>query len=346
MPSIVLRIQDLHPNTCGTDSNQRSTWFSYVRRTYTREHGGTVEPPTMSEFMRELGALRPDFTFYSEGSTLDQAKQSLAGNNFQSLPRRPRYIREDAWNKKLKIITFVRAIIAFNAYARIRRELGTTPNHNVDFIGAASDSHMQRNTWEPRFHGRCVLYLADSKLNHLIELVINDRQRDFWLCIMELYDAQRAIRQLQNPQYARGNDSRPRQPGPTPQVARTAPRPTQRNNTVDQPTSRIAEEYLNRGDEVEEDVIPNTAQIAAMIARSGVELPRDFRKIMFEVCVAAQMSHPLEQVPETAQEATVIDRDTVAGMLHAFATSTNGEFQVELSELREYIDQSGYIITM
>jgi hypothetical protein len=296
-------IINLRPNTFALhNTTSQSTWFSYIRRTYSRELGGTIIPPTMSEFIRELCRVCRDrgFLFYTEGDSFEPMKHRLSYNRFPDLPIRPRYMSDNAWANKLKIVTWVQTVLAFNAYAKVCSSCSRLMSHGVDFLGSASNTHSFRNCWTPRFHGRCVLHLADAKIEHLIELVKDDRIRDFWQCIFDLYDSQSFNRRLQNPSYNRIVDpdrQRRRQIHTLhepPLHPLPSPLPRQRTGTVENPNSLAAEEYLNRPDDAEDDAIPDNQQIAAMLTRITNPLPRDLRKIFYDMCVASQMSYHVE----------------------------------------------------
>lgn len=311
MPTFSTRISNLRPNTADSNNqNSQSTWFSYVRCTYSREYGGQSIPPTMSEFMRELNQLSGRFEFVANGDTLEEAKISLSNNIFPRVPSRPRYLSDNAWSDRIKVHAWVRMIIAFNCYAKLRELYNVTPSHNVDFIGSAGNNHSRRNRWEPRFHGRCVLHLSDDTIARIILLVTENASLSttlFWREIFYLYESNQYIRRLQNPRYAvtgqPQQESRP-QAVPIPPIApSTSSIRSSSIGTVDDPNTVIAQEYLNREEEANFDIIPDNQQIAAMIARTENLLPRDFRKILYEMCIAAQISHEVETHEEILPQA-------------------------------------------
>ena len=305
MPSFQRTIFDLRPNTSApNNTNSRSTWFSYVRTAYSRRYGGTVIPPTMTQFMYELNNLQQTFSFRTEGGP-DEACNTLRRNIFPSLPFRRQRSRT-AWQEKLKIITWVRMVLAFNYYAKLRASYHLSPSHNVDFIGSASDTNIHRNCWEPRFHGRCVLYIADSKLTHMIELVSSERTEDFWQCIINLYDEQVFVHRLQHPRYDYNVVTRDSQNRTTPESspAPATRMPPSRTGTVDNPGTPAAQEYLSREEDAVDDMIPDNQQIAAMLARTENLLSRDFRKTLYDMCIAAQMSYPITTQEEPSPQET------------------------------------------
>ena len=65
-----------------------------------------------------------------------------------------------------------------------------------------------------------------------------------------------------------------------------------------------------------------------MIARSENALPRDLRKILYDLCIAGQISHPVENNEETPSELTA----ALSGAFESFLGLEN----VGTTELEEF----------
>ena len=284
-------IEELKPNTIPTNNvGSQSTWFSYVRYTYSREFGGTILPPTMTKFFQAWHDTDQSFRFSTCSSDFTEAKQELSRNSFP-------VIRHLQRGQKFKHGVWVRMVAAFNAYAKLREAFGKTPSHGVDFIGLAGNNYCNRNRWRPRFHGRCVLHIADELLENMFEAIRDNRLTDFWTKIFNLYDNQYLRSQLQFPAYIRNNNNNPFS-------SRHSSANSTRSTAVDNPTSPISQEYLTRTENVSEDFIPDNQQVAAMLTQIANPIPRDVRKIIYDMCIAAQMSEPIEISEERQPIAT------------------------------------------
>ena len=187
MPFIYKRVTELTGNTFDPNvPNSQSTWFSYVRTVYSPQRGGTIKPPTKTEFMRELRSFNNNedyMAFACVGDDIEECKRSLSYCAF------PEFRRSESvlWRKDLKIATWARMILAFNMYAEVRKRFNMHKCNRVDFIGSTNSS---MSLWEACFHGRCVLYIKDVDINHMMDLIDDNRAEDFWLRIFEIYNGQ------------------------------------------------------------------------------------------------------------------------------------------------------------
>jgi hypothetical protein len=184
MTEITKTINDLIPNTTHPNNkNCQASWFSHVRKLSSNYYEGTIEPPTKAPFVNEWSKLDSSFIFTCIGKTFEECKKSLENCSLPEI-KAPFIVGF----KKIRTITWTRMILALNMYAAVRRQFNCLPCNNVDFIGSAGDDQFLRDTWEPRFHDRCVLFLSDSKLRHMIELIETNRTKDFWRCIFDIYE--------------------------------------------------------------------------------------------------------------------------------------------------------------
>lgn len=302
MPTFTRSVAQLSPDTSDpNNSNSQSSWFSYVRTVYSPQRGGTIKPPTKTEFMREWNSCwRSGFTFTSRGETLEEHKTSLLGTHFPPFYMSHIRSEDDRW-KKLKVVTWTRMVMAFNMYADARKLLNMRPSCRVDFIGSMADRH-NVSRWEDCFHGRCVLYIRDEEIVQMSEMLRDGRTSDFWRCIFRIYDCQFTninIRINRSHEIPRGTS--PVDQSETHEVSRFIPAvqsqtPAPSVPRVDNPTHSIAQEYLNRTDDEEEDIALDNQQIANMIMNTRDPLPDEIKKIIHETCVALHMSCSL--VPE------------------------------------------------
>jgi hypothetical protein len=201
------------------------------------------------------------------GDTIEQCEQSLKTYRFPYYPV-PRSITN---RNKLVAITWVRMIMAFNMYAYVKRTIDTIPsnNLNIDFIGSCGSS----NRWENRFNGRCLLYIENSKLEHMIQLTLNGQHEDFWNNIFEIY----------NSINFNTFNGRPRRRASN---RRTSRRQRVNISSVDNPTHQIAAEYFARTDEDETEFIPSNQHIANLIIRADVCLPNELLQTIYEICMS------------------------------------------------------------
>ncbi len=187
MIEIIKTIDDLAPNTTHPNNkNCQTSWFSHVRK-LSSNYEGTIESPTKAPFVNEWKKLDSSFIFTCIGKTFEECKKSLENCSLPEI-QTPFIMGGMSDFKKLRTITWTRMILAFNMYATVRRQFNCLPCNNVDFIGSAGDDHFLRDTWEPHFHNRCVLFLSDSILQHMIELIETKRTKDFWRCIFDIYE--------------------------------------------------------------------------------------------------------------------------------------------------------------
>ncbi len=289
MPRITREIADLTPNTFDpNNSNSQSTWFSYVRTVYSRERGGTILPPTKTEFMREWNSYDPNFVFTVEADTLEECKRALSFNCFPRISYIGR-LSGSRLTTRNKAIAWTRMIMAFNMYADVKREFGVLQNNHIDFIGSKRNDTIIEHTWDTAFHRRCILFISNDKLQQLLELSnyctnssIDNEQ--FWSYIFEIYDNLPTNRRFRV-RIDRNNNNNiaisPPAPAPTPAVS-----------SVDNPTHTIAQEYMSRDTEENEEDVPSNHEIAEMIANAE-NLPSELRKEIYETCMAFHISHPL-----------------------------------------------------
>lgn len=190
MPTLTRTISQLAPNTSDPNNpNSQSSWFSYVRTVYSRQRGGTVIPPTKTEFMREWNSCcRSNFNFRSHGETLEEHKAFLESNRFPPLLISSITSGQDL-TKELKIATWTRMIMAFNMYADVRRLFHERKSNKVDFISSMGNDYSV-NRWESYFQGRCVLFIRDEEIRHMSELIKHYVNIDFWRHIFHIYESQ------------------------------------------------------------------------------------------------------------------------------------------------------------
>ena len=268
-------VAQLTPNTVSEHNpRSQSSWFSFIRR-YSRERRGAVIPVTKTEFTRAWNSMRPDFEFVcsspasgdigivSIDTILNNLKEELKNNVFPEY-QRPHRVAETAW---------VRIILAFNMYAEVRRELGLLPNNRIDFLGSTGNAC---NIWENRFNGRRVLYVNDNQLIDLVRLIDNGINDEAWQLIFNIYESLYPLPISRSPRRLASRRSRGLQ-----------------FRTVDSPTHSIAQEYLNRTDDNELDIIPDNQQIANMVLQTNNILPYDLRKMIYETCTALHISHAI-----------------------------------------------------
>ena len=250
MPYMFRTIADITPNTYSQDDLFQSVKF------YSKEYESLLDTPEENEFMHELTKYNPNSRYFCDGDNLEDI-QAYLKDYCRFIPFT---ISSNSENfNKLKAITWVRMIIAFNLYAACRCTIGILPYDRIDFIGSAGDNNPNRNTWESRFNDRCVLFISDEKLWKMIQLTEEQKAEEFWECIFEIYDSQHFNATL----------------CPT-------------NNDL---IGEIAQEYLNR--ENEEEYIPSNRQIADMIIGLDVSLPADVRKLICELCVTSYISQSM-----------------------------------------------------
>ena len=357
MPALSMGFEHLAPNTFHlNDSSTLSSWFSYVRSIYSPQHGGTVRPPTKTEFMREWNyniRNNANHTFTCAGDCLTSIKRSLMYSRFPEIRYSDSSTRQ-SYADKIKAEAWTRIIAAFNMYAAVRGLMGECGSNYVDFIGSAGDSNYFVSGWEARFHNRCVLYIKDRHLLSLIELSRQSNMlQEFWCRIFSIYDGLYYIPRFNHSPIMFVN-SEPHHDEE--EIALTSeqiadmivngdPLTDEINNviretyedldipnttvlsqnrrrlhnfwlnifnlydgqffisransepdppvipTVDAPDHSIAQEYLSRTDDTDEDIVLDNQQIANMIINTRDPLPDDIKKIICEICVALHMSH-------------------------------------------------------
>jgi len=189
MPYVTRTMTDIAPDTFDPlNPNAQSSWFSYVRTVFSRKYEGTVDPPTKTQFMREWDKYNSNSTYVFGGENLESCKEYLKKYcRFLPFMVSSRNTVEFNFNK-IKAVTWMRMIVAFNLYAAFRKKIDLLPYNKIDFIGSAGDNNPNRNSWEPHFHGRCVLFISDEKLWKMIQLTEEDKITEFWKCIFEIYD--------------------------------------------------------------------------------------------------------------------------------------------------------------
>lgn len=257
MPYITRSLYELAPNTSSSSNiRSQSLWFSRVRNEFTRAYGGTVRPPTRTEFMREWNFIPEEYEIRCSGNNLEEYKESLKHFHLPYF-HIPLQGRESTRYNKIKAATWVRMILAFNMYADVRNLLMLSPDNRIDFIGSSGHD---RNSLSIRFSGCYVLHLLNDILHHMIYLITEGRNADFWELIFDIYDNHRT----------RHNSFRHEQ--------------YDNIINVDSPTHAIAQEYLNRTDDNELEIIPNNQQIADIIMQIKSSIPHNIRKIIYEAC--------------------------------------------------------------
>jgi len=196
MPRVPRILRDIAPNTFDpNNTNSQSTWFSYVHTVYSRRYGGTVVPPTKTEFMRIWNCYYQEYEFFYQGETLKECKENLKYNIFPYavFPSvRHRITARNYTSTVQKVIAWTRMIMAFNMYADVCEIFGMQCN-KIDFIGSKTGC----NTWKSMFHQRCVLFINNEKLQEMIELSNNISSdsvnsivnyNKFWQNIFDIYD--------------------------------------------------------------------------------------------------------------------------------------------------------------
>ncbi len=283
MPHISRTIADLTPNTFDLNNpSTQSTWFSHVRTVYATQHGGIILPPTKEMFMCEWNIYDINNFHTYGGPNLESCKEYLKNYyHFLSFSISPRRTRIENIIK-IKVVTWTRMILAFNLYAEFRRAINLSPYNKVDFIGSKRGDINSTDFWEPHFHGRCVLFISNGKLQHMMYLTESNRTYDFWQCIFDIYDAQRFDARFQ---YTESENNIIISNIFEEQVT------TEQIPIVDNQNYQIAQEYLNNINEEETDV--NNQQIANMIMNYESSLPSELRKTIFEYCLAFHISHPI-----------------------------------------------------
>ncbi len=285
MPTIEKTLSNLAPNTFDPNHPSRqSTWFSYVRTVYSREHSGTIVSPTKTEFVRAWNSYDLEFKFRCTGNSLEDMKISLSRNVFPAcinLSRRQRVSAET--------IAFTRIIMAFNMYAEVCKELGITliSNNRIDFIGSKRmrDAHIRT-----MFNNRKIIFINNEKLQSLIESSSTLSHNScfierFWNGIFDLYNnvyVSRTGRGFTRTQSITMPDNNIEIPEPTPEPV---------VSYVDNPTHSIAQEYIERLED-ENEYVPSNHQIAEMILNSS-DLPENLKKEIYETCMAFYISHPI-----------------------------------------------------
>ncbi len=247
MPFVSMTTAGLVPNIFDQFNPQNPVrWFSFIRHYSKRECFGTIAPPTKREFMKEWDSLDRSYIFASNGNTIEDSKRYTRRYSFQSYYLLSIPIEER--NNKLKHVTWVRMILAFNMYAKIRQSFGLQPYHKIDFIGSIGNNHPERNKCKNWFDGKKVLFISNEKLHNLIHLTEINNTNEFWDCIFEIYDNLNI-----NCEYNINS-----------------------NLTLEQ-------EYTNReNDELE--MFTNNQQIANMIMKIRYELPKELKKNIFNTC--------------------------------------------------------------
>jgi hypothetical protein len=280
MPSKILR--DLAPNTFDqNNSNSQSTRFSYVRTVYSRQYGGTVVPPTKTEFMRIWNSYDQEYEFFYQGDTLEECKHNLSVNVFPSI--RHIITARNYTLAKQKAIAWTRMIMAFNMYANILREFNVSQNNYIDFIGSKTGYDI----WKSMFHRRCVLFINNEKLQEMIELSNNissidlhSDHRRFWQNIFDIYDILPINRRFRTRTIPNGITI----------ITQQVPIRTRGSRSS---SINTEQEYLSREHEETDLVNLDNQQIANMIMNIENPLPDDVKKTIFDTCLALHISHAI-----------------------------------------------------
>lgn len=304
MPVISRTVSELASNLATTN---QSAWFSYVRRVYSRQNGGSVLPPTKTEFTRMWSAADQNFSFMSEGENFEECRRNLQYNTFPFQSIALTIALRARFSHYLKAKVWTNMIMAFNMYAAIRKEFNMFPNNKVDFIGSTNSSI---SWWEPKFYNRCVLFIPDTKLDRISDLINipgSNATQDFWRNIMEIYDAQSFIRcfhendrlcssTYQTPTRT-NNQEINNSPGYIYAPYVTATRYVSTPEVfVDEPEHAITQECLDRIEENNNEYSAlDNQQISNMILQSENSLPPEVSKMIYETCIAFHISHPAQE---------------------------------------------------
>jgi hypothetical protein len=183
MPVITKSIEDLAPNIFNTNSpNSLSIWFSRIRTVYSKKRGGTILPPTKTEFINEWNYYYQGHEFFCQGETIQECKDILCANYF------PDCSFTIMSQNRIKNIAWTRMIMTFNMYAAVCETFGIQCN-KIDFIGSTAE---QTNSLVHYFDSRNVLFIRDFLINRLIYDMLNRNEnytRHFWQLIFEIYDS-------------------------------------------------------------------------------------------------------------------------------------------------------------
>lgn len=280
-----------------------SAWFSYIRNCSARCQGHVV-PPTKSEFFKALNAINPTlFRITINGNNFEEQKEELSQiylpDNLYTIPR---HATEEQKEKRMIAMTWIKMIIAFNAYIKLKRMHGYINVLPIDFIGSIHNTHSNRNMYKLQLSNRFIFYLQDSKINDLIELnrMISsstennrfDQNVYFWVKCFDIIDNIIHSYSLHRRMRRRGIYIRYSYSYEPPQNGAAIVQEQYTNiPLVDNPNHEIAREYLNR--EEDEEFIPNNQQIARIIENMNQTLPEEIRRIINEACTL-YLSHSVE----------------------------------------------------
>jgi hypothetical protein len=268
MPTITKSIEDLAPNI-PFDDNRSSTWFSYVKQVYSRQRGGTVLPPTKTQFKHAWNYHYQSTVFSCYGETLEGCKHSLSNNLFY-------YTITSHTETMRKAVAWTKMIMAFNMYAAIRREFGLNLQTHIDFIG--SKNNIGNRFFKTYFRNRRILFISNNILERFIQLSNEDRTQTFWQLIFEIYDYGNFHRCLSFDVRDYENSRR--------NLSVETP-------IVETPVNNIEQEYFSRTDDDNTNISIDNQNIANMIMRTENDLPEDLKKMIYETCLALHISHPV-----------------------------------------------------
>jgi len=197
-------------------------------------------PPTSDEFINKFNEIN-NF-YYSlgcRGETLEECKETL---KYNILP-----LCENTEEKSL--LTWIKMMIAFNMYAKVRKVFMIKPYNYIDGIGITN----RKSNWIP-FHGSCCLFINKNTLNLMLELTENCLEKDsnlkFWDCIFDIYESL-------------NYDSRFR---------------------IKKYQLNLEEEYNCRIFKKEEKFSMSNKQIASIIKKIECELPIELKKTIHKIC--------------------------------------------------------------
>jgi len=188
MPQIQKNIENLRPIT----DNQYNL-FSLVTNTSIIEHDALVIPITKEQFFNEWNLYPIKYKiFYTFGDTLEQCKNRLRENTFA---RHELSYTDNIYEKiqsltlsqyqKMKTVTWVRMIIAFNMYAEVRKAFHLNPYDKIDLIGSTG---IKPNKYYNNCLNNNILYINDNTLDNIKTYTIYEKNRLFWDCIFDIYD--------------------------------------------------------------------------------------------------------------------------------------------------------------
>lgn len=257
---------------------ESSAQFSHVRTTYRRQYHGTILPPKMTTFNMMWNTYFSRFLtdISYEAENREELERKLIENfriNTPAFLSRPICFLSETEVKKQIAFIFAKIIVYYNLYACVRDIHSHGIGGKIDLVGSRSNngffynrrqlilSHRNSQYILRRlFITKNVLFIPDNKLNDLLQPEVYDNNEVFWNHIIEIYKIVHGTR-------------------------------VESNTTVSGPRT-LEEEYVNRTEELEEEITTN--QIAAMLTNIQ-DIPADMKKAIYDVLISIQTSDSEEE---------------------------------------------------